>query len=590
MRKRASNYKSSLFTFLFWWFVCGGVSTLCLAFAETNNNVLPRHYLGSQLLQQQQQQRKRLRNFISTINKSTTTTTTTTQLFPTSRAMASSTTNAAATGAILSIPRAGGEQQFISNIIAKSTANSIALFDSLLIVLAIGAVGMKTIGNKSSGSRKNDSEVESSSDVSKEEKPPEVKALQFKFLAAFWLLRCGYWMSGPYVVPAYKSKVFNGVEASMSLVSKIFLIGFAATAIFGPSIGKATDKYGRKAGTIAFCALYSIGIASIKSNALWVLFLGRIIVGCALSLLFSAPEAWLNGEASREGLQKYLGETFGLAFTGDALVAILAGKLASWAASIRGLTGPFELGIVFLVASAVVSGLFWKENKALSAAATDDTPPKDSNTAKKGSIKEAFDIVRSDQKLILVGAVQSLFEAAMYVFILQWPAAVAGAIKTFFGDSAVTPFGTIFSCFMTCSLLGSLLFGKLIKRKKVLAESTATGMLITAAISMGLGAYVTAGATTSLTGIMVALMLYEGCVGMYFPLIGTLRSKYVPNENKSVILSLFGIPLNTLVVVAYLFIKQLGISGALGVSSGALVIATGCMAKLRSIARSETGA
>ena len=38
-------------------------------------------------------------------------------------------------------------------------------------------------------------------------------------------------MSGPYVVPAYKSKVFGGVEASMSLVSKIFLSGFAATAI-----------------------------------------------------------------------------------------------------------------------------------------------------------------------------------------------------------------------------------------------------------------------------------------------------------------------------------------------------------------------
>jgi len=65
----------------------------------------------------------------------------------------------------------------------------------------------------------------------KEEKPAELKSLQIKFLAAFWLLRCGYWMSGPYVVPAYKSKVFGGVEASMGLVSKIFLSGFAATAI-----------------------------------------------------------------------------------------------------------------------------------------------------------------------------------------------------------------------------------------------------------------------------------------------------------------------------------------------------------------------
>ena len=313
-----------------------------------------------------------------------------------------------------------------------------------------------------------------------------------------------------------------------------------------------------------------------------MLFAGRAVVGCALSLLFSAPEAWVAGEASRKNITNYLGETFGLAYTGDALVAIVAGKLASWAASMRGVTGPFDLSIVFLAAGAVVAGLFWKENKAVAAAA----PAASSDGgAKKGSIKEAFDIVRGDQKLVLVGAVQSLFEAAMYVFILQWPPAIAGAVSSYFGEGAMTPFGTIFSCFMTCSLLGSLTFGKLLKRKNSMTESTATGMLAAAAASMGAGAYLTAGSTTSLAGIMGALCLYEACVGMYFPAIGTLRSKYVPDDNKSVILSLFGIPLNTLVVLAYLFVKQLGMSGALGVSSAALAIATGCMAKLRSIAK-----
>ena len=86
-----------------------------------------------------------------------------------------------------------------------------------------------------------------------------------------------------------------------------------------------------------------------------------------------------------------------------------------------------------------------------------------------------------------------------------------------------------------------------------------------------------------LWGVMVGFLTYEACVGMYFPAIGTLRSKYVPNENKSVILSLFGIPLNLLVVAIYLSIKQLGTTGALAVSAGALVIATGCMAKLRNV-------
>ena len=137
--------------------------------------------------------------------------------------MSLSGTAAAAKSLALSIPRAGG-QTSLSSIVSSATANPVALFDSLLIVLAMGAVGFKAVDKFTSSS-------DATSSADKEEKPAEVKSLQLKFLAAFWLLRCGYWMSGPYVVPAYKSKVFGGVEASMSLVSKIFLSGFAATAI-----------------------------------------------------------------------------------------------------------------------------------------------------------------------------------------------------------------------------------------------------------------------------------------------------------------------------------------------------------------------
>ncbi|KAL9179344.1 hypothetical protein ACHAXT_008634 [Thalassiosira profunda] len=486
---------------------------------------------------------------------------------------------AAATAAALSLPRAGAQPP-LATALSAAAADPISLFDSLLVVLATGAVGLKAV-DRFAGDGRGGASAKAVEE--KDEKPAAVTSMQRKFLAAFWLLRCGYWMSGPYVVPAYRSKVFNGVEASLGLVSKIFLTGFAATAI---------------AGTVAFALLYSIGVATIKSNELWVLFAGRAVVGCALSLLSSAPEAWVSGEAGRLNLRKYLGETFGLAYTGDALVAIIAGKLASWAASAQGVTAPFDLSIVFLAAGAAVSSLFWKENKAVvaKAAAAASTKGDDATQkATKGSIKEAFEIVRGDQRLMLVGAVQSLFEAAMYVFILQWPSAIAGAVSSYFGEGSVTPFGTIFSCFMACSLLGSLCFGKLIKRN-TMTESSATGMLTLSALSMGLGAYFTAGATTNLPGITAAFLLYEACVGLYFPAIGTLRSKYVPDEHKSVILSMFGIPLievrklplNTLVVLAYMFTKELGMSGALGVSSAALAIATGCMAKLRSIAKKDS--
>ena len=72
---------------------------------------------------------------------------------------------------------------------------------------------------------------------------------------------------------------------------------------------------------------------------------------------------------------------------------------------------------------------------------------------------------------------------------------------------------------------------------------------------------------------------------MYFPSIGTLRSKYVPDSHRSVIMNLFGIPLNALVVSVFLSIKKLGVSGALSVSTGALALATASMMKLNSITK-----
>ena len=74
--------------------------------------------------------------------------------------------------------------------------------------------------------------------------------------------------------------------------------------------------------------------------------------------------------------------------------------------------------------------------------------------------------------------------------------------------------------------------------------------------------------------------MLQVCVGMYFPSIGTLRSKYIPDSHRSVIMNLFGIPLNLIVVSVFLSIKSLGVQGALGCSAGALLIATSCMSLL----------
>lgn len=101
---------------------------------------------------------------------------------------------------------------------------------------------------------------------------------------------------------------------SLDLVSKLFLIGFGTTGLLGPSIGRIVDAKGRKFGTLAFAALYTLGALSVKSTALSVLMLGRLAGGIGTSLLFSAPESWLVGEHIKGGYDgKWLSQTFGWA-------------------------------------------------------------------------------------------------------------------------------------------------------------------------------------------------------------------------------------------------------------------------------------
>lgn len=249
------------------------------------------------------------------------------------------------------------------------------------------------------------------------------------------------------------------------------------------------------------------------------------------------------------------------------------------AASRRGPTGPFELSTGFLVAGGLLAALLWKENKAESG-----------DNSSKPSIREAVDVIKGDPKIMLVGAVQSLFEAAMYIFVLQWPPAISKAVGKAFGSGSATPYGTVFSCFMASCLLGSTLFGQLAK-KGVATEVSASSMLSVATLAMTAATFIVSTASPalgmSLAGLMGAFFAFEACVGMYFPSIGTLRSKYVPDSHRSVIMNLFGIPLNLLVVSVFLSAKRLGVNGALTVSSCALGIATLCMFKLRSMTSSS---
>jgi hypothetical protein len=112
------------------------------------------------------------------------------------------------------------------------------------------------------------------------------------------------------------------------------------------------------------------------------------------------------GEHQREGFNgKWLGQTFGWAYAGDSLVAISAGQLASVAAAKSGPTGPFTLSLAFLALGSLIAALKWGENVA-----KPDTTAASASGEKKLTIGDAWEVMKKDKKIMLVGAVQALFE------------------------------------------------------------------------------------------------------------------------------------------------------------------------------------
>ena len=129
---------------------------------------------------------------------------------------------------------------------------------------------------------------------------------------------------------------------------------------------------------------------------------------------------------------KWLGETFGWAYAGDSLVAILAGQLAALTAAKEGPTGPFTLSVLFLSLGSLLAIFNWSENVAPKAATASSGSGSDSASESasasadnnSNSISAAVTAMSKDPRILLLGAVQALFEGAMYIFVLQWPPAI----------------------------------------------------------------------------------------------------------------------------------------------------------------------
>ncbi|KAJ8904875.1 hypothetical protein NDN08_001389 [Rhodosorus marinus] len=393
------------------------------------------------------------------------------------------------------------------------------------------------------------------------EQDKSFSSFQLRYLLVYALACTSDWLQGAYVYALYTDYGYGKKE-----VGQLFIAGYAASAVFGTFVASLADRFGRKRTVYIFCLTYGVSCATKHFPNFWVLLVGRALAGASTSILFTVFE--VGGQISRSNrksptrskvlnvfprfsssgmvcttcpmqawmvcehkanhfIQSLVSETFAKAVLINGISAISAGQAAGLIASKYGKVLPFDLAILDLCVLALLVSLTWGENYG-----------NNSESLLKG-FKIAFRHVLRSERIRTLGFIQSLYESSLFLFVFLWTPALQNA------SSSEIPHGTIFSTFMVALMIGSTVSDALLK-------VFACELVLRTAFGMSVLAFLICALSERLETTFAAFLVFEVAVGMYFPAVGTIRAKLIPEESRSTIMNIYRIPLNFLVMLVVL--------------------------------------
>lgn len=362
-----------------------------------------------------------------------------------------------------------------------------------------------------------------------------------KYIIVYLIIMLADWMQGTHMYTLYLSYNVN--------ISALFLTGFLSGAIFAPFLGSAVDKFGRKNSCIAYCVLEIIINILEHYHDFRTLLLGRVLGGISTNLLFSAFESWMTTQHRINGFPEvWLEKTYAAASIGNGTMAIAAGIVAQLLEDKLGHIGPFQ-GAVALTFIALLLILSWEENYG---EVKKEEGESSSSSSLYSQFTEGWKATCTDSNIWRIGLTQALSEGAMYTFVFMWVPTLLSM-----DPPGGVPTGCVFSSLMMAITMGGLFFpvmhtfvSKAIAKERS-SETTAAIIYALASCSMAVPALCLAGVSSAeicFKRVLISFVVVEFSVGLFNPVAGTLRSKYVPDHLQGGILNIFRLPLNGVVV------------------------------------------
>ncbi|KAI9314894.1 hypothetical protein BX666DRAFT_427213 [Dichotomocladium elegans] len=359
------------------------------------------------------------------------------------------------------------------------------------------------------------------------------RKLSLRYLSVYLVVMGADWLQGPYLYKLYRSFGFDLVD-----IAFLFLTGFVSGAIGGTIASSTADTWGRRRVCIAFCGTAVLALVMRLRETFGLLFMSHVLSGMAASMQHSVFEAWYVSAHARQDIpEEWMASTFATGTFLNGLVAILAGMVANNAVDLWGLKAPFVLAIVLLIIAAFMITCLWSENYG------------DGGHGKiqlRRTLIDGFHALWTDSNILVLGAAQTMFECAMYIFVLLYTPSIESAASIYSGETAQGqefPFGYLFSTLMCAVMSGSMVFQKL-EEWPVFKYNKERILMIALGIASGAFVAMVYNRSTSFPVLLIAYHVFEFTTGLYYPSFSWLRAEVIPEETRASVMTLLRIPMN----------------------------------------------
>lgn len=426
---------------------------------------------------------------------------------------------------------------------------SFALLSSLAILFAYHLRRQRASRPLHTASPKDERSKEDNVDIRYVEPEPTVNQLQAaatfrnNYFAVYALVLAADWLQGPYIYSIYH----EDHQLPEKIIAALFGAGFVSAGISSAFLGMLADRYGRRNACFGFCVVTTLSCLSVlaPSRNLILLFMGRALGGLSSTLLYSVFEAWMVTEhnARHVAAALPLSDMFSWSSTLSGIVAITTGIIGECLVSYTGSrAAPFLLAICLLALAVVAIARYWNENyggvSSVSNARDEEEKPEMPLST------EPYRLLTMERlRLMVLGLTTTVFEGSMYLFVFFWTPTLVSS-RELSGRGGSLPLGLIFSSFMCAMMIGSMSFSALSSRQ------THPALMLGDVLAVAACALLVPVLWHEEIITFWSFALFELAVGVYFPVMGKLKSDLVHDSVRAQVYTWMRLPLNVFVFIA----------------------------------------